>query len=216
MARLLAARHPDAEVVGADLRADYVADARERAKREALKNVSFETADILRLPFPDGSFDLVWSKHLLQWLKRPQEAIAEMRRVTRPGGRVVCCNFDGFQLTTWPEDAELQPLIHRVLTALVDPLIGRKLAPMFIQAGLTGVEVAVEADRASTIIGAIDPERRENLLAQVTAARPFADRLLGGAAGSAAFIDALLQYHERPDTCSYSLLYFVSGVASVG
>jgi ubiquinone/menaquinone biosynthesis C-methylase UbiE len=83
MARLLAAKHPDAQVVGVDLRSD----ARERVRGERLDNPKFEQGDIFHLPFRDGAFDLVWSKYVLQWLEDPAPAVAELRRVTAPGAR---------------------------------------------------------------------------------------------------------------------------------
>jgi ubiquinone/menaquinone biosynthesis C-methylase UbiE len=72
MARLFAARHPHAQVTGVDLRADYLAYARQRAAREGLRNLDFRQGDIFQLPFPDVSFDVVWSKYVLQWVKEPR------------------------------------------------------------------------------------------------------------------------------------------------
>jgi ubiquinone/menaquinone biosynthesis C-methylase UbiE len=46
MARLLAAKYPDARVVGVDLRSDYVAYDRDRARGERLDNLRFEQGDI--------------------------------------------------------------------------------------------------------------------------------------------------------------------------
>ena len=43
-----------------------------------------------RLPFADGSFDLVWAWDVLEHLRRPQEVRNEVRRVLAPGGRFVC------------------------------------------------------------------------------------------------------------------------------
>ena len=216
MARLLAARCPDARVVGVDIRPDYVAYAQERAQREGLGNLSFEPGDIFRLPFPDGSFDLVWSKYLLQWVKDPAAAMAEMRRVTAPDGRVVCCNFDGFAVTHWPEDPALQTSADRVFPALVDPFIGRKMASLMRRAGLADIAVHFEADRLFTVVGQIDPERRRNWVDQFAAARPYMAPVLGGEPQADAFMEAFLAYQERPDTASYTALYFASGTVPKG
>lgn len=43
-------------------------------------------ADIFRLPFADGAFDLVWNSSTLEHLGRTEQALAEMARVVRPGG----------------------------------------------------------------------------------------------------------------------------------
>jgi ubiquinone/menaquinone biosynthesis C-methylase UbiE len=211
MARLFASRYADSGIIGIDLRSNYITYARERAAYEGLGNVTFETADILHLPFPNGAFDVVWSKYVLQWLDHPQAAIAELRRVTKPGGQVLCCNFDGFAVTNWPEDPQVQPHLDRVFPALVDPFIGRKMAPMFREAGLTEITVAIEADHLYTVIGAIDPPRRQNWVEQHTAARLYVAQVVGSEQEAAAFAEAHLAYMDRADTCSYTALYFVSG-----
>lgn len=46
--------------------------------------------DAYKLPFPDNSFDAVFSASLINVIPNPQQAISEMRRVTRPGGVVSC------------------------------------------------------------------------------------------------------------------------------
>jgi malonyl-CoA O-methyltransferase len=50
-------------------------------------------ADARALPFEDGSFDLVFSNLMLQWLLPPDRALAEMRRVLRPGGLLLASSF---------------------------------------------------------------------------------------------------------------------------
>lgn len=106
--RAIARNAPIGRVVGIDREPKYIDFARRTADSEGLTNVQFEIGDVLRMPFPDGSFDIVWSKHLLQWVAKRSEAIAELVRVTRRGGRVVCCNFDRFCLAHYPTDERLQ------------------------------------------------------------------------------------------------------------
>jgi ubiquinone/menaquinone biosynthesis C-methylase UbiE len=74
-----------AEVVGVDVEPELLAHARERAPG----NATFEEADATRLPFPDASFDLSGTLRTLHHVHRPEVAIAELVRVTRPGGRVL-------------------------------------------------------------------------------------------------------------------------------
>ena len=213
MARLLAARRADARVVGVDLRQDYLTYARMRAQAERLNNLSFEQGDIFRLPFSDASFDLVWSKYVLQWTKDPAAAVTELRRVTKPGGSVVCCNFDGFAMTHWPEDSALQANAERVFSGLVDPFVGRKMAAFFAQAGLTEIAVDFEPDRLFTVVGQIDPDRRLDWVEQLTAARPHIAQIIGGERKADDFVEAFLRFNDRPDTSSYTALYFVRGRA---
>src|SRR5919108_5141297 len=72
------------EVVGVDV----VAELLERARREAPPNVTFMEGDATDLPFESGSFDLACSRRTLHHIARPERAVAELARVTAPGGRV--------------------------------------------------------------------------------------------------------------------------------
>jgi ubiquinone/menaquinone biosynthesis C-methylase UbiE len=214
MTRLLATTHQDAQIIGLDVRADYIAYAAERANRERLNNIEFRQGDIFRLPFADATFDVVWSKYVLQWVKDPRLAIAEFRRVTKSGGVVVCANFDGFAVTHWPQDPTLQPQFEKVVPQLVDPFIGRKMAPMFLGAGLLDVKVDFEPDRLFTVIGMIDPDRRQNFADQLSAARLYITKILGGEHEADEFAAGFLRYYDDPATCSYTTLYFVRGTAA--
>ena len=72
------------EVVGVDL----VPELLEEARRDAPANVTFVEGDAAKLPFEDFSFDLVCSRRTLHHVSRPELAVAELTRVTRPGGRI--------------------------------------------------------------------------------------------------------------------------------
>src|SRR6478672_1435043 len=72
------------EVVGVDI----VPELLERARRNAPANVTFVEGDATELPFETGSFDLACSRRTLHHIANPEPAIAELVRVTAPGGRV--------------------------------------------------------------------------------------------------------------------------------
>lgn len=72
-----------ASVTGIDLSAPYVEFARRRAVDT---NIKFDTGDALNLPYADGTLDRTLSMLTLDVLPDATRALAEMRRVTRPGG----------------------------------------------------------------------------------------------------------------------------------
>jgi ubiquinone/menaquinone biosynthesis C-methylase UbiE len=72
------------EVVGVDV----VPELLERARSGAAANVTFVEGDATKLPFEPGSFDLACSRRTLHHIARPELAVAELARVTAPGGRV--------------------------------------------------------------------------------------------------------------------------------
>jgi ubiquinone/menaquinone biosynthesis C-methylase UbiE len=75
------------EVVGVDLVPELLEQARKRAER--FPNVRFIEGDATKLPLDYGSFDLAGSLRTLHHIPRPELAMAELVRVTRPGGRVL-------------------------------------------------------------------------------------------------------------------------------
>src|SRR5437899_9182094 len=72
------------EVVGVDI----VPELLERAREGAPDNVTFVEGDVTKLPFESGTFDLSCSRRTLHHIARPERAVAELARVTVPGGRV--------------------------------------------------------------------------------------------------------------------------------
>ena len=75
------------EVVGVDLVPELLEQARARAER--FPNVSFVEGDATKLPFDYATFDLAGSLRTLHHIPRPELAVAELARVTRPGGRLL-------------------------------------------------------------------------------------------------------------------------------
>lgn len=104
------------------------------------------TANTLRLPYASASFDITFCHFLLLWVKDPQTALAEMRRVTRPGGYVMAlAEPDYGGRIDYPDAlAPLGRLQARALTNQgADPLLGRKLSGLLNNAGLESVQVGL-------------------------------------------------------------------------
>jgi len=70
-----------------------------RVGKEHRAHLPFTAGDGTRLPFADGTFDAVTISFGLRNIVDPDSGLAEMRRVTRPGGRLVVCEFSS---PTWP------------------------------------------------------------------------------------------------------------------
>jgi demethylmenaquinone methyltransferase/2-methoxy-6-polyprenyl-1,4-benzoquinol methylase len=83
--------------------------------------VAFAAGDAMRLPFRDDSFDAVTISFGLRNVHGTQAALEEMYRVTRPGGRLVVCEFS--RITVPPVDM----LYRRYLTEVL-PAIARRVA----------------------------------------------------------------------------------------
>jgi sarcosine/dimethylglycine N-methyltransferase len=76
-------------VIGVDLSPSFVAVAQLLAQRTGLNAlVNYQIGDLLALPFPDSSFDVVWTQHVVMNIPDRERLYREFRRVLRPGGKL--------------------------------------------------------------------------------------------------------------------------------
>ncbi len=84
--------------------------------RKPAERVRFVAGDAVDLPFADEAFDVVTISFGLRNVAEPDRALAELRRVTRPGGRLVICEFS--HLPARPLDAVYQRYLAAALPAV--------------------------------------------------------------------------------------------------
>lgn len=115
---------PETRVLGADFCAPMLRHARRRGLPELI------VADGMRLPFADASFDAVTIGYGLRNMESWQGALREMRRVLRPGGRLVILDFS---LPTFgPIRMPYRFYLHRVLPKLGGWLTGNREAYAYL------------------------------------------------------------------------------------
>ena len=150
----LAARVPDGQVTGIDAAAEALADARAEAARRDQRNVTFDAGDVRHLDFADAAFDVVHAHQVLQHLTDPVAALAEMRRVCRPGGVVAARDGDYGGFLWYPGDPELaewRTLYQRVARATGgEPDAGRRMIAWARRAGFTDVRASASVWLFST------------------------------------------------------------------
>jgi ubiquinone/menaquinone biosynthesis C-methylase UbiE len=119
------------EVVGLD----PVPELLNLARQRSLPNTEFVEGDGAALPFPDASFDLAGTHRTLHHVAQPDRVVAELARVTRPGGHVLVVD----QLA--PDDPGAAAAVHRFETVR-DPshtrlLANGELRELFATSGLS-------------------------------------------------------------------------------
>jgi len=88
-----AALYPrDCSVTGIDLSSSMLEKARERVARKGVRNVRLLQMDAANLKFADDCFDIVYAPYVISVVPDPVAVAREMRRVCRPGGRIVILN----------------------------------------------------------------------------------------------------------------------------
>ena len=143
LARLVA----PGRVVGLDREEGVLGEA--RALAAAVGNVELVAGDVYALDFPDASFDVVHAHQVLQHLTDPVAALAEMRRVCKPGGLVAARDADYAAMTWHPADPALDrwlDLYHAVARANgAEPDAARRLLAWAHAAGFTEVTPSADA-----------------------------------------------------------------------
>lgn len=123
-----------AEVVGGDFTRDMVTVA---ARRYAGQHAyAWAVADVLHLPFADATFDAITNGFLLRNVVDLRAGIAEMARVLRPGGRLVCLD-----MTHVPDGAFAGPYrlyFHRLMPGVAGFLAGDRAAYRYLANSLNG------------------------------------------------------------------------------
>jgi ubiquinone/menaquinone biosynthesis C-methylase UbiE len=133
---------PTGLAVGVDVAATMAEAARARTAGHA--HVTVCLADAQHLPFADGVFDGCRAERVLQHLPDPAEALAEMARVTRPGGLVLVGDTDwGGWLLDAPDDQATHAVLEAAARRSRNPWIGRQLVGLFHQVGLRDLQVEV-------------------------------------------------------------------------
>lgn len=189
----LVRRSPGARIVAVDVAEDSLARARARLGAEAPEaaaRVTWQRADVYRLPFADASFDHVFVCFLLEHLPDPARALAGLRRVLRPGGTITVIEGDHGSAFFHPDGdharAAIACQVRLQAAAGGDALIGRRLQPLLADAGFAGVEVVprtvyadatrpalVEGFTRNTFVAAVEAVRADALAAGLTTPEAF-------------------------------------------
>jgi SAM-dependent methyltransferase len=144
LASEVAAASPGVSVVGVERSPDQIAAA------VVAPNVTWIQGDAHSLDFPDGSFDLVYARYLLEHVADPAQVLREMRRVARPGARVAACENDISLFRVDPPCPAFEPVwsafaeLQRRLGG--DALIGRRLFRLFRDSGFEDIELSFQPE----------------------------------------------------------------------
>jgi SAM-dependent methyltransferase len=196
---------------GIDLGSERIRQANQ--KNAGNRRLRFRVGDAQELEFECSTFDVVYARMLLQYVRDKEKAVAEMVRVCKPGGTVVMQDLDGQLVWHYPEDALMTQCVTRVLGSLeqtgFDPFVGRKLFWLARNSGLDNVRVQVEGYHL--IAGTIDPAQYKQWELKLEIAKTRMQEALGSAYEADEEIRRFLNYLRRPDTLTYSNVFTVAG-----
>ncbi len=156
----------DVRFTGIDREPRWVERASERARARGLDaRFTYRQGEAQRLPFPDDTFDLTTCQTVLIHLPDPAAAIAEMARVTKPGGLVAVAEpnnlTESLLLDSITNDASVDTILDLVRLQLTcergkialgegDNSLGDRVPGLFVARGLSEVAVHVN-DKATAV-----------------------------------------------------------------
>ena len=142
------------ELHGVDMEESQVEMARDVATSNRQENAVFHLGDVLDLPFDDGFFDVAHCHNVLMHVPDTQAALAEVKRVLKPGGIIGCREMICESCYTYPDFG----VIRRAWDMFEDllagdeghPQMGKELNGHVLEAGFTNVRVTASWDVYST------------------------------------------------------------------
>jgi ubiquinone/menaquinone biosynthesis C-methylase UbiE len=136
-------------VIGINASEAPLEGARKDAEAKGVDNVRYGVADVHRLPFADGTYDIVHAHQVLQHLSDPVAALREMARVCKPGGIVAARDVVATTVSWYPDDPAFDDWKDLYLQVIRsgggDPEAGRHLLAWAHEAGLEDVAPSASA-----------------------------------------------------------------------
>lgn len=213
VARVMAHLAAPGRAVGLDVSDLRAALARTLAEKAGIV-AEFVAGDAARMPFADGEFDFTWSRFLFEYLPDRRAVLAEMQRVTRPGGVVVVADLDGQLSSFYPLEpglaAEWETGLALIRRGGFDSEVGRKLYGDFLAAGLEQLSVTIQPHQVYA--GGLPERDRANWTEKLTTACARLVAVTGEKPRWAALRDRMLARLAEPDLFYYSTLITVRGV----
>ena len=157
---------PHGYVLGVDLSRRMLDFAERRAGEVELSNCRFVRMDAETLDLPDASYDVVLCALGLMYMPDPEQAVREMRRVLRPGGRIA--------LVVWGERSKCG---WSALFPIVDAEVASEVCPLFFRLGQQDTLARLCADAAFV---AIEHRRISTTLAFANAGEACNAAFVGG------------------------------------
>ena len=142
------------ELYGVDRRESQVNVARAVAEALGQENAQFHVADVIDLPFEDNFFDVVHGHDILMHVPDTQAALAELKRVLKPGGVIGCRELISGSCFTYPDFGIMarawETFEDVVATDDGHPQLGKDLKTPLLKAGFTNVRITGSLDMYTT------------------------------------------------------------------
>ena len=158
----LARNSPGANIVAVDISASSLEEASDRVRAAQLTNVEFRHADLFAPPFERESFDDIFVCFLLEHLSKPDEALAALKGLLKPGGTITVIEGDHGSTYFHPDSDAARDAINCQVELQRrsggNAMIGRQVYPLLAAAGFQDIQVSprtiyVDSSRSHLVDG---------------------------------------------------------------
>jgi ubiquinone/menaquinone biosynthesis C-methylase UbiE len=136
---------PGLNLAGIDLHPAQIKYAEKYLSSLGLSNVDLHVGDAVQLPWPDASFDHIYTTWFLEHVSDPEAVLREAYRVLKPGGTIILNETDYSTILIWPDSSDFQYLQDSFCElfrhAGVNPNVGRALGSLLLSTGFREVTI---------------------------------------------------------------------------
>ena len=141
------------ELHGVDPEEAQIELARSLAVSTETGNATFHVGEVTALPFPDGFFDVAHCHTVLMYVPDTQAALAEVKRVLKPGGLIACREMICESSFVHPDLGIMQTAWNALEDLLYfdegHPQMGKEMKAHILEAGFTNIRVSASFDTHS-------------------------------------------------------------------
>ena len=209
VARHIADHNPGIRVEGCDQSEVRIEQARELRKAEGREDIRYFVSPIEKIDVADNTYDRITCRYVFEFLADPMRALAEFKRVLKPGGQLLVIQFDGFLHNFHHKNSELMAMLKTLeQRPPVDNFRGRKIPSMMMDAGFNNVDwdVKVYGWKGKDLEG-----EREQMYERLDFAAPMVGKLLEIPEGGARFRDLYVEEMMKPGSVLFYNKFLVSG-----
>jgi hypothetical protein len=162
--KIIAPKNSRTNFISIDLSENSIHEANKLIKSLDIDNVTFQQADIYKLPFEEETFDYVFVCFVLEHLHDPIKAIYELKRVLKNEGKIILIEGDHGSAFFYPDSMEAHLAIDCQIKLQKsiggNSNIGRELYPLLLRTGFCNVSVSprmvyIDASKSMLVEGFI-------------------------------------------------------------